>query len=265
MTDATQAGADRPRTVLVTGGGRGIGLGVVQQFLSEGCRVAVIEKDLECADPGFADLVAQDHRLWAMSGDLNSPADREAFVSGAQERFGRIDVLVNNAGVAPRVRRDLLEVDEESWDFVLGTNLKANFFLTQQVARVMTDQDIVDGVRGYIVNYGSLNSYVIATDRVEYAVSKAGVAMLTRTFARRLAPDRVYVYEVRPGVIDTPMTQVVHEKYTRMIEKEDAFPIARWGQPSDVALAISGLVGGAFLYSTGEVINVDGGFHLRKL
>lgn len=253
------------RTVLVTGGGRGIGLGVVQQFLDEGCNVAVIEKNLDGADPAFGDLVASGDRVWAMAGDLNVAADREAFLAGVLERFGRVDILVNNAGVSSRVRRDLLEVDEESWDFVLDTNLKANFFLTQLVARQLISQEPVDGVRGYIINYGSLNSYSVATDRVEYCASKAGVAMLTKVFARRLAPEAIYVYEVRPGVIDTPMTQVVHEKYTRMIEEEDAFPIARWGQPADVALAISGLVGGKFRYSTGEVINVDGGFHLRKL
>lgn len=253
------------RTVLVTGGARGIGLGVVKRFLDEGCNVAVIEKNLDAADASFTELVAENPRVWAMAGDLNSPDDREAFLTGAIERFGRIDVLVNNAGVAPRVRRDMLEVDEESWDFVVGTNLKSCFFLTQRAALLMMAQEPVDGARGYIINYGSLNSYVIATDRVEYSASKAGVAMLTRTFARRLAPEQIYVYEVRPGVIDTPMTAVVHDKYTRMIEQEDAFPIARWGEPEDVALAISGLVSGKFLYSTGEVINVDGGFHLRKL
>lgn len=253
------------RTVLVTGGGRGIGLGVVRQFLDEGCSVAVIEKNLDAADPSFAELVASTPQLWAMAGDLNSPDHREAFLAGAIDRFGRIDVLVNNAGVAPRQRRDLLEVEQESWDFVVDTNLKANFFLTQRAAQLMIAQDPVDGARGYIINFGSLNSYVIATDRVEYSVSKAGVAMLTSTFARRLAPEQIYVYEVRPGVIDTPMTSVVHEKYTRMIEEEDAFPIARWGQPADLALTISALVSGKFRYSTGEVINVDGGFHLRKL
>ena len=253
------------RTVLVTGGGRGIGLGVVRQFLDEGCNVTVLEKNLDAADPSFADLVASTPQLWAMAGDLNNPDDREAFLQGTIERFGRLDILVNNAGVAPRVRRDLLEVDEQSWDFVLDTNLKANFFLTQRVAKLMMAQRPVDGARGFIINYGSLNSYVVATDRVEYCASKAGIAMLTQVFARRLASEQIYVYEVRPGVIDTPMTSVVHEKYTRMIEQEDAFPIARWGQPSDVALAISALVSGKFRYSTGEVINVDGGFHLRKL
>ena len=230
------------RTVLVTGGGRGIGLGVVRQFLDEGCNVTVLEKNLDAADPSFADLVASTPQLWAMAGDLNNPDDREAFLQGTIERFGRLDILINNAGVAPRVRRDLLEVDEQSWDFVLDTNLKANFFLTQRVAQLMMAQRPVDGARGFIINYGSLNSYVVATDRVEYCASKAGIAMLTRVFARRLASEQIYVYEVRPGVIDTPMTSVVHEKYTRMIEQEDAFPIARWGQPSDVALAISALV-----------------------
>ena len=190
------------RTVLVTGGGRGIGLGVVRQFLDEGCNVTVLEKNLDAADPSFADLVASTPQLWAMAGDLNNPDDREAFLQGTIERFGRLDILINNAGVAPRVRRDLLEVDEQSWDFVLDTNLKANFFLTQRVAQLMMAQRPVDGARGFIINYGSLNSYVVATDRVEYCASKAGIAMLTQVFARRLAPEQIYVYEVRPGVIE---------------------------------------------------------------
>ena len=254
------------RTVLVTGGGRGIGLGVVQRFLDEGCNIAVIEKNLDAADASFTELVAANpDRVWSMAGDLNSADDREAFVGGAVERFGRIDILINNAGVSSPKRGDLLDVTEDAWDFVLDTNLKANFFLTQRVAQQMISQELVDGVRGYIINYGSLNSYSIAVERVEYCASKAGVAMLTRVFVRRLAPEQIYVYEVRPGVIDTPMTQIVHEKYTKMIEEDGEFPIARWGLPADIALAISGLVGGKFLYSTGEVINVDGGFHLRKL
>lgn len=253
------------RTVLITGGGRGIGLGVVRQFLDEGCNVTVLEKNLDAADPSFAALLASTPQLWAVAGDVNDPDDREAFLQGTIERFGRLDILINNAGVAPRVRRDVLEVDEESWDFVLDTNLKANFFLTQRSAQLMKAQQPIDGTRGFIINFGSINSYVVATDRVEYCASKAGVAMLTQVFARGLAPEQIYVYEVRPGVIDTPMTSVVHDKYTRMIEEEDAFPIARWGQPSDVASAISALVSGKFRYSTGEVINVDGGFHLRKL
>ena len=160
------------------------------------------------------------------------------------------------------MRRDLLESTRTG--LRPDTNLKANFFLTQRVAQLMIGQTRRTAP-GFIINYGSLNSYVVATDRVEYCASKAGVAMLTQVFARRLAREQIYVYEVRPGVIDTPMTAVVHDKYSRMIEEEDAFPIARWGQPSDVALAISALVSGKFRYSTGEVINVDGGFHLRKL
>lgn len=252
------------RTILVTGGGRGIGLGVVAHFLAEGANVAVLEVNLD-GDPRFTELLATSSNLWAMTGDLNDPADREAFVTGALERFGRIDILVNNAGVAPRVRRDVLEVDEESWDFVVDTNLKSTFFLTQAVAKVMMAQEPVAGMRGYIINFGSINTDVIAVDRSEYCASKAGLAMMTRVFARRLAPERIWVFEVRPGVVDTPMTQVVHEKYTRMIEEEDAFPIARWGQPEDVAVTIAGLCSGAFPYSTGEVIHVDGGFHLRKL
>ena len=249
---------------MITGGAGGIGLGVVEQFLAEGDNIAVI--DVRIPDEGeFAEIQrAHPDRLWAMAGDITRSEDRDALVNGAVERFGRIDILVNNAGVAPRQRRDMMLVDEESWDFVLGVNLKA-FFLTQRVVAQMLDQEPVDGLRGFVINYGSLNSYCVAPERVEYAASKAGVSMLTQVWAHRLAGDGILVHEVRPGVIDTPMTSVVHEKYTRMIEETDSFPIARWGEPRDVALAISALVGPGFRYSTGEVINVDGGFHIRKL
>lgn len=253
------------RTVLVTGGGRGIGMGVVAQFLAEGCNLAVLEKDLAAADPGFAELAARaSERLWTMAGDLNSAADRQDFVTGALARFGRLDVLVNNAGVSPQRRGDLLAVTEDAWDFVLDTNLKATFFLTQLVARQMIAQPVIDAARGYIVNLGSLNSYAVAVDRAEYCTAKAGLAMLTQLFARRLAAEQIYVHEIRPGVIDTPMTRVVHDRYDRLIAAGEDFPIARWGQPADIAWAVSGLVSGCFRYSTGEVINVDGGFHLRR-
>lgn len=254
-----------PRSVLVTGGAGGIGLGVVKQFLEEGDDLTVIDVRLP-SDGEFAELLrAHPDRLWAMAGDITRPQDRDAVVEGAVERFGRIDILVNNAGVAPRQRRDMMLVDEESWDFVFGVNLKACFFLTQRVVAQMLRQDPIDGMRGFVINFGSLNSYCVAPERVEYAASKAGVSMLTQVWAHRLAGDGILVHEVRPGVIDTPMTGVVHEKYTRMINETDTFPIARWGEPSDVARAISALVGPGFRYSTGEVINVDGGFHIRKL
>lgn len=169
-------------------------------------------------------------------------------------------MLVNNAGVAPKVRADLLTMSEESFDYVLGVNLRGNMFLTQLVANRMIEQKI----KGIIVNVSSCSAEVSSTNRGEYCVSKAGVSMLTTLYADRLAREGILVYEVRPGVIQTEMTSTVQSKYDKLIE-EGAFPIARWGRPEDVALAVSAFAGGKFPYTTGNYIDVDGGFHIKRL
>ena len=183
---------------------------------------------------------------------------------GAVGHFGRIDVLVNNAGVAPLERADLLEMSEASFDRVVGINTKGNMFLTQAVAKQMLKQKPLEDRRGVIVNISSCSSVVSSTNRGEYCVSKAGISMLTTLYADRLAREGILVHEVRPGVIDTDMTGTVHEKYDKLIA-EGAFPIARWGKPEDVANAVSALVSDKFLYTTGNYIDVDGGFHIRRL
>ena len=182
----------------------------------------------------------------------------------AVREFGGIHVLVNNAGVAPLVRSDLLDMTEESFDRVLSINTKGNLFLTQLVARQMLRQSVTGKKRGTIVNISSCSSEVSSVSRGEYCVSKAGVSMLTKLFADRLAPEAILVHEVRPGVIDTDMTAAVREKYDRLIA-DGLFPLARWGTPEDVANAVSVLCGDNFLYSTGNYIDVDGGFHIRRL
>ena len=175
-------------------------------------------------------------------------------------RHGRIDVLVNNAGVAPKERSDLLQMTEESFDYVVGTNTKGHMFMTQAVARRM----IQARTPGIIVNISSCSAEVSSVNRGEYCVSKAGISMLTRLFADRLAGEGIRVYEVRPGVIQTDMTAAVQEKYNRLIEA-GAFPIARWGQPEDVARAVRAFCSDDFAYTTGNYIDVDGGFHIRRL
>ena len=180
------------------------------------------------------------------------------------QAWGRIDVLVNNAGVAPLERVDLLEMTEESFDRVIGINTRGNMFLTQAVARQMIAQPMQGRKRGTIINISSCSAEVSSISRGEYCVSKAGISMLTKLYADRLAPEGILVHEVRPGVIDTPMTSAVREKYDRLIE-QGVFPIARWGTPEDVAGAVSALAGDDFLYSTGDYIDVDGGFHIRRL
>jgi NAD(P)-dependent dehydrogenase (short-subunit alcohol dehydrogenase family) len=197
-------------------------------------------------------------------GDLSSSEDRLACVHTAVARFGRVDALVNNAGVAPSTRTDLLDMTEESFDRVVGTNTKGTMFMTQAVARQMLTQEITGPRRGVIVNISSCSAVVSSTNRGEYCISKAGVSMLTTLFADRLAAERIYVFEVRPGVIATDMTAGVKPKYDSLIER-GAFPIKRWGTPEDVANAVSVFCSDKFLYSTGNYLDVDGGFHIQRL
>jgi NAD(P)-dependent dehydrogenase (short-subunit alcohol dehydrogenase family) len=181
-----------------------------------------------------------------------------------RERYGRLDLLVNNAGVAPLVRADLLETSEESLDRLLSINLKGPFFLTQLAARWMIEQRQAGGLPAKIITITSISAYTASVNRGDYCISKAGLAMLTPLFATRLAEHGICVYEIRPGVIATDMTGPVQEKYDRLIA-EGLTPIARWGRPEDVGRAVVALAQDALPFSTGEVINVDGGFHLRRL
>jgi 3-oxoacyl-[acyl-carrier protein] reductase len=186
-------------------------------------------------------------------------------VEGTLERFGRIDLLVNNAGIAPRQRVDILEVGEASYDEVMAVNLKGPFFLTHRVAKAMIGLIEAGTVeRPKIVNVGSLSAYTSSPSRGEYCLSKAGVAMMTALYADRLAGYGIQVYEVRPGIIATDMTRVVGKKYDDLIA-QGLTPIRRWGQPDDVARAVVAIAEEYLPFSTGEVINVDGGFHLRRL
>ena len=199
-----------------------------------------------------------------VQADVSQRDQVEAMVRRVEETFGPVSLLVNNAGVAPRVRADLLEMSEESFDYVLGVNTKGNMFLTQAVAKQMIRQAPLDGRKGVIVNVSSCSSVVSSVNRGEYCVSKAGVSMLTTLYADRLAQEGILVHEVRPGVIATDMTSAVQDKYDKMIG-DGMFPIARWGTPQDVANAVSALCSDKFLYTTGNYIDVDGGFHIKRL
>jgi 3-oxoacyl-[acyl-carrier protein] reductase len=200
-----------------------------------------------------------------VQGDVADGAGRERLVAAALNEFGRIDMLVNNAGIAPRQRADMLEMSDASYDEVMAVNLRGPFFLTQQVAKEMVrlvQQGVL--VDPMIVNIGSLSAYTSSINRAEYCISKAGVAMMTVLFADRLAEYGIRVYELRPGIIETDMTHVAKGKYDALIA-EGLTPIRRWGQPDDVAKAVVAIAEGLLPFSTGEVINVDGGFHLRRL
>ena len=173
-------------------------------------------------------------------------------------------MLVNNAGVAPSQRVDLLDMTEESFDRVVGINAKGTMFMTQAVARQMLTQEFCGPRRGVIINISSISAVVSSTNRAEYYISTAGASMLTTLFADRLAAEGIFVYEVRPGVIDTDMTAKVRKKYDELIE-QGAFPIKRWGRPEDVANVVSAFCSDKFLYTTGNYIDVDGGFHIQRL
>ena len=253
------------KTAIVTGGSRGIGFGIVRQLGLDGYNVAVMDVN-DPADyrENFDELKRLGIDYLYVQGSTTNREDRERFLAQAVEKYGDIDVLVNNAGVAPKVRMDLLEMTEESFDYVVGTNTKGTMFMTQLVARRMLTQEMKGRRRGVIVNISSSSVTVSSTNRGEYCVSKAGVAMLTTLYADRLAADGIQVYEIRPGVIDTDMTKVVHKKYSDLID-QGVFPIARWGTPQDVADAVSAFCSEKFIYSTGNYIDIDGGFHIKKL
>ena len=254
------------RTAIVTGGLRGIGLAVTQRLLSDGFAVAAMGRKSEAEAAEQLLALNRQGEIIYFSGSISEAADRAALVDEVMRRFGRIDVLVNNAGVAPRVRADLLEMTESSFDEVLGINLKGNLFLTQLCARHMVKaQQDSRGARGVIVNISSISAHVSSINRGEYCISKAGVSMLTKLFADRLAGEGICVYEIQPGIIKTDMTSAVTEKYDRLLD-QGLFPIARWGTPEDIAGIVSTLAAGGLAYCTGQVIHADGGFtDVRRL
>jgi 3-oxoacyl-[acyl-carrier protein] reductase len=254
---------------LVTGAGRGIGRGVAVELAKLGHAVVINYA-------GNAGAAEECLRLVREAGgdgitaraDVSVSTDRERLVQETFDAYERIDLLVNNAGVAPSVRADLLEASEESFDRLININLKGPYFLTQLVARRMIEQAQRGDVNAFglprIVTITSVSAYAASINRGDYCVAKAGLAMMTALYAARLAEYGVNVYELRPGVIATDMTEGVKEKYDRMIE-QGAWPIRRWGQPEDIGRAVAAIARGDFPYSTGEVINIDGGFHLRTL
>ena len=199
-------------------------------------------------------------------GDISKSADRAAILKSVREKFGRLNVLVSNAGVAPKVRADVLETLEESWDHVVGANLKGGFFLTQAAAKWLVEQKVADpqNFQGCIIIVSSISATVVSTNRGEYCVSKAGLAMVAALFAARLGEYDLPVYEVRPGVIKTDMTSGVTAKYDKLLG-EGLAVTRRWGTPDDVGRAAAALARGDFPYSTGSVIMVDGGLVMPRL
>lgn len=258
------------RNALVTGASRGIGRGIALELARRGWNLVVnYASNLDAAQQTAADCraaaAAAGHpaRVEIQQADIARAADRTELLRFTRASLGPLTLLVNNAGIAPKVRADLLEATEESFDHLIGTNLKGPFLLTQAVARQMiADGNALTDPR--LVFVSSISAYTASVNRGDYCVSKAGVAMLVKLFAARLAPHGIGVYEVRPGIIATDMTGPVKEKYDTLIAG-GLTPIRRWGTPEDIGRAVGVIAEGALPFSTGEVLNVDGGFHLRTL
>lgn len=258
---------------LVTGASRGIGRGIAIELARIGFSVAINYASNEVAAAECRSL-CEDARPGGGHGkfiiyqaDVGQRGDRSRLLKAVVRQFGWIDLLVNNAGVAPIVRKDLLEADEESFDRLMTINVKGPFFLTQAVANfwISKPEELrARETRPKIINISSVSAYAPGNTRGEYCVSKAGLSMLTPLFAVRLAEYGINVYEIRPGIVKTDMTAVVQARYEQMIA-EGLTPIPRWGTPEDVGRAVVAIAENRFPFSTGEVFNVDGGFHIRRL
>ncbi len=255
--------ADRP-VAIVTGASRGIGRGIALELAALGFDL-VINRAQDQQPEVMKEAAALGAQSAFAPGDIGERQAREEIVEIAREEFGRCDLLVNNAGAAPLKRLDILEATEESFDRVLGINLKGPYFLTQLIANWMIEQRKEEPERPLrIVNIGSISAYTSSPARGEYCVSKAGMAMMTKLYADRLAEYNIGVFEVSPGIIETDMTSAVKGKYDKLIG-EGLTPIKRWGRPDDVAQAVAAIAEGRLDFSTGTVLHVDGGFHLRRL
>ena len=242
------------KVAIVTGAAGGIGKASAILLAQKGYKIVGMGRS---EAPDLSDFEGLDFTY--VSGDVSSAADRNKLVSTAAAQ-GDIAVLVNVAGVAPKERRDILEMTEESYDYVMGINTKGTLFLTQQVANKM----VAGGKGGAIVNISSCSAYTSSTSRGEYCISKAGVSMITKLFADRLAGEEITVNEICPGIIETGMTAKVKEKYDKLIA-EGLVPMGRWGEPQDIAKAVVALCDGTFAFATGESFILDGGMHIRRL
>ena len=255
------------RSALITGGTRGIGLGIAYHLAGEGWHLALCgvrpHADVQDVLTEITTRYAVD--VTYTQADLSVRADRDRLVGFVRDYYGCVDALINNAGRAPRVRADLLDATEESFDEVLRTNLQGPYFLTQQIANLMLARQ-ADGVtaQSTIVFVTSVSADMASPNRGEYCVSKAGLAMTAKLFATRLAPARIPVYEVRPGIIATDMTAGVKEVYDRRIA-DGLIPEARWGTPEDVGRTVAALLRGDVPYATGTVVHIDGGLTIPRL
>ena len=257
--------------VLVTGASRGLGRGVAEELARDGHSVAIhyatnraAAEQTQAACRALSPDAAQQFAI--VGGDVAKAADRQRIVEETLAALGRLDALVNNAGIAPRVRADIVDASEESFDELIAVNLKGPYFLSQSVVRHWLERPRASRLPGgyKLVFVTSVSAYMASVNRGEYCISKAGLAMATKLWATRLAAEGVQVFEVRPGIMATDMTAGVKDKYDRLIA-EGLVPQGRWGTAQDVGRAVAALVEGRVPFSTGDVINVDGGMHLQRL
>ena len=267
----TRSDEKNRRVALVTGASRGIGRGIATELARIGCDVMInyVSNEAAAEEARQEAIAASDGtpKVAIFRADVSELSDHSKLLEATRKEFGRLDFLVNNAGVAPTKRVDLLEANEESFDRLMKINLKGPYFLSQSAALWMIEQKQSKAFSNYspaIINITSVSAYAASPERGDYCVSKAALAMMTKLYAIRLADEGINVYEIRPGVITTDMTSKVKDKYDRMIE-EGLTPIKRWGTTEDVGRAVAAIASGSLPFSTGEVINVDGGFHLRRL
>ena len=250
---------------LITGGSRGIGLGIAQALVKQGYRVAI--NGVRAADQVVEPLKqvnAEGGEAIYCQGNVGSPDDRRKIMEDIKAKWGQLNLLVNNAGVAPKERKDILEADEQSFDWLMGINLKGPYFLTQQAANWMIEQKTKNSKDSFsIINISSVSATIASVNRGEYCISKAGMSMSTKLWAARLGEFDIPVYEIQPGVIRTDMTAGVIEKYDKMIAAGLTLQ-RRWGQPEDLGKTVIALAEGMIPYATGQIIHTDGGMTIQR-
>ncbi len=249
---------------LVTGSTAGIGRAIALELAGLGYNIILSGRRPEEEVTGLISEIKEKNKrpqgCLYVRGDISTEEARKSLLEGIAEYAGYLTVLVNNAGISSKGRKDILDLEEEDMAHLLKVNLVAPFILTRDAVSLLRGSKLP----AYIINISSISAYTVSTNRADYCISKAGMSMMTQQFAARLAGDGIGVFEIRPGIIKTDMTKEVTEKYDRLIE-EGLLPVKRWGLPQDIARAVSGIVQGYLPYSTGDILNIDGGFHLRRL
>lgn len=245
------------KTAIVTGAGRGIGFSIAEELLKNGWKTLLCARHENDNIKALSKIYGSN--IIFISADISSEEDRQNIFKVAEEKLGKIDLLVNDAGVAPKQRKDMLEISEEDFDYVIDINLKGTYFMTQKAARLM-----IENRKGYIINIGSISANTVSLNRAEYCISKAGIRMITELFAARLAKYNIGVFEIAPGVINTDMIKTVKTKYDNLAE-QGIIPAKRLGEGKDAAKIVLSVASGAFDYCTGNVFHCDGGLHIPNL